>query len=722
MRHIPEAILDAIEAIHLPSLPQVLLRFLSVAEDEDAEISRMAELVSQDPALSARILTIANSAALKRCCELKTIEQCLITLGTSLVRTLAACLAIQSAFSRAACVKSYDYTGFWSHSLRVAELARAMAASLDYPLLEEAYLAGLLHDTGQLLLLGGANERYSALLACSVDEEALYSLEKSVLDTDHADVGAWLVDQWQIPTFMADAILFHHHPAAEIVTADLLSRIVWSAHFICSSWEKQDNVTQETVGSLPSVESVIGLDPLLVGSLLQEACQRVDILAEAFSITETAERRTIPHVSVVFESDQAPPDEHAAAWARIEGLVRNMALMQSLQQNISALTVEAEILVAVRECARILFGLGRIAFLLADQEGNTLSGPEIAGQSALLRTLRIDLQNGRSLAAESVVTNQPRSTFDSGIAVSLTDVQVARTLGSKGVLYVPMRYRGQRVGVIAFGVSEAQLTTVRPLLGWMSSFAGLAATSIEGWREIRSRELRLEGELISHFEQQSRKVVHEAANPLSIIKNYLKILSQRYDADSSLQPELEILREEIERVVQIVQRLNGIAASAPTLDKFDANAVIEGMLSLYAESLFAVRGITVEKSLSPDLKPVRGDRDSFKQILFNTWKNASEAMPDGGNFTIATHESRMQDGRVYIAVSMSDSGPGLPDDVRQRLFQPLEANRRPGHSGIGLSIVGELVERMGGQISCQSSPGQGTSFTILLQKFEVSGK
>ena len=722
MRHIPEAILDVIETMHLPAMPQVLLRFLSVAEDENAEISHLAALVAQDPALSARILTIANSAAIKSRCEIRTIEQCLITLGTCLVRVLATCLAIQSAFSRDGSGQCHDYSGFWNHSLRVAELARTLALNLNYPKPDEAYLAGLLHDTGQLLLLGGANERYAALLACSVDETALYGLEKSLFDTDHAEVGAWLVDQWQIPSFMADAILFHHRPVAEIVGADLLSRIVWSAHCACSDCEKITDSVEKADYLSPSIESVLGAGTTLTGSQVQEAFQRVSMLAEALAIGENDTMRSFPRAAAVDGSDEAPADEQSASLCRIEAMVRNMTLLQSLQQNLSAFSMENEILAAVRECARILFGLRRIAFLLADNGALTLSGPDIAGQSPLLCNIRISLEERHSLAAVAVAANQPRATFDSNEKVLLTDVQVARTLGSKGVLYVPMRDREQRVGVMAFGVSDGQWPAVRPLLGWMSGFAAQAAANIAALRTVKNREQHLENNLISHFEQQTRKVVHEAANPLSIIKNYLKILSQRYAADSGLQPELEILREEIDRVVHIVQRLNGISASAPTSDKFDANAVIDGMLSLYGESLFTDRGIAIEKMLSPSMKAVHGDRDNFKQILFNIWKNASEAMTSGGRFTIATHEHLIQDDCVYSAVSMSDSGPGLPDDVLTRLFQPLDANRRPGHSGIGLSIVAELVERMGGRISCQSSPGHGASFTILLQKHNAGEK
>ncbi|MEI6704965.1 MAG: ATP-binding protein, partial [Deltaproteobacteria bacterium] len=104
------------------------------------------------------------------------------------------------------------------------------------------------------------------------------------------------------------------------------------------------------------------------------------------------------------------------------------------------------------------------------------------------------------------------------------------------------------------------------------------------------------------------------------------------------------------------------------------------------------------------------------QILLNIWKNAADAMPTGGRFVISTRDNITKNGRHFVEILLSDSGPGLPPDVMQRLFQPLEPDRRPGHSGIGLSIVASLVERLGGIITCQSDSGHGTTFSILLPR------
>ncbi len=208
--------------------------------------------------------------------------------------------------------------------------------------------------------------------------------------------------------------------------------------------------------------------------------------------------------------------------------------------------------------------------------------------------------------------------------------------------------------------------------------------------------------------------MHETGNPLGIIKNYLKIVSRKLPDEHDVQQELNILGEEIDRVTQIVRSLGELVETPPATGAFDVNVVIGEMLALYGESLFSSCGITLIKSLEANLSLVNGDRDSFKQILFNIWKNGSEAMPEGGHFIISTRGNIIHDEQHYIEIHLSDSGPGIPQEVMDRLFQPLPTNRRPGHSGVGLSIVASMVERLGGQISCQSQAGKGTSFIILL--------
>jgi nitrogen-specific signal transduction histidine kinase len=252
----------------------------------------------------------------------------------------------------------------------------------------------------------------------------------------------------------------------------------------------------------------------------------------------------------------------------------------------------------------------------------------------------------------------------------------------------------------------------------MTAFAQMTAVSLESWRELRNYEHKIESSLASRFEQQTRKVVHEARNPLAIIKNYLKIISQRLPEENVVRQELDILKEEIDRVSRILSRMNDLSVQAPALDRVDVNGVIKGMLALYGESLFSGSGISVEMTLDPQLTPMPCDRDKLKQILLNLWKNAAEALPPGSRLITETADNLYREGRSYTQLSVTDNGPGLPADVMGTLFQPLGLHRRPGRSGLGLSIVHQLVSGLGGQISCQTAAGRGTNFVVLLPQAE----
>ena len=724
MQQIPEAILEAIESINMPSIPHILLRFLSRAEDDRASMAELATLVGQDPALSARFFTIANSAALRRDAEIKSLDRCMVALGTRLARTLASCLAIQRVFSGAADDMKYNFAGFWGHSLQVAELSREIAVRKNYPHVEEAYLAGLLHDVGQLLLLGGVGERYGELLRLSIIETVLCDVEEPILGTDHAVIGAWLVDKWKLSSFMSDAVLFHHKPADEIVAADPLSQIVWSSHIISSYDEKIEFVQIAHLPEITSLKSMLGLDLSELGSIHSQSSARVASIAAALGIAEYADARTLPWFNGSHENLHLRMNDIDPAHSRLEAVVRDMAIMQSLQHKMSSLGSEAEALLAVRESARILFGLDRLAFLLVQPCKSLLSGANFKGQPAMLQQLRIKLDPVQSLAAAVALGEIPCSTFDEQrpSEASLVDTQVARALNSEGLLYIPMRTGNGCIGVMTYGVSAAQFARIRNRLDWMTSFAHIAAISIESCHEMREHGQNLEATLASSFEKHARQVVHEAGNPLGIIKNYLMIVRQKLPEENGVRQELDILREEIDRVSHILRRLNDMTEVAPSSDSLDINSLIEVMLALYGESLFSSRGITVEKSMASPLSPVMGERDSVKQILLNLWKNAAEAMPDGGSIAISTRDNVIQGGRSHSEIRLSDSGPGLPEEVLERLFQPLDPNRRPGHSGIGLSIVAALVERLNGQITCQSNSGHGTSFSILLPRFVTDAK
>jgi nitrogen-specific signal transduction histidine kinase len=275
------------------------------------------------------------------------------------------------------------------------------------------------------------------------------------------------------------------------------------------------------------------------------------------------------------------------------------------------------------------------------------------------------------------------------------------------------------MGVMVCGVSTVQHARLRKRQAWLQSFATLVAAGMETWRHARERDARAETDAAERYRLQGQKLAHEAANPLGIIRNYLTIVDLKLPESKALGQEIAILREEIDRVSNIIRQLSEDAVPpAPSGGALDVNTLLDGMRALYSESLFGARGVTLEVELAAEPALARADRDSVKQIVFNLWKNAAEAVPSGSRVVTSVAAQVNQNGRSYTEVRVSDSGPGLPAEVMQQLYTPLDPKRQPGRSGLGLSIVRSLVDKLDGQITCRSRAGHGTSFAVLLPESE----
>ena len=718
MPTLPSPTLEALETLDLPTPPGAVLALLQALARDDASMDQMAELVRREPALTARILNVANSAAFHAGGELRSLKQSLQVLGMRLLHSIAASIAVREAFSGLPGSRAGDFDGYWRHSLMVAELAQAIAVETALANPEEAYLTGLLHDVGELLLLGGLQADYGKLLGDAAGAEmTLVALEQAALQTDHAAVGAWLVERWRLPSFMADALHFHHHSLEEVALADPLTRVLWAAHACdaLAAHAAPDAAGFESAGLL------VGLPAMPLARLVGQAQADVAALASALGVKGASGQSPLPLWRV------QPPPPTDAPRDKLRETLAAMASLQPLQHELAAADSEPQLLNAARESARILFGVRDVVFLLRMGASAALSALSLPGQPPQLQRLQVSLQaSATGACSRAALTGRTCSSFEAGAAgpLSLNDLQLARALGSEGLLCVPMAAGGVVLGVMACPVGRQQAERLEQRLALLGSFAGLLAGHLQSWRTLRERDRELEAATADRLRQRERQVVHEVSNPLGIIKNYLTLVRRKLPEGVQLGEELQVLHEEIERVGRIVRQLGEPppepAAGSAEAGALDLNAAVDGLRALYAETLFGPAGIQLTLELQQPLAPTRADRDSLRQILLNLWKNAAEALPAGARVTTSTADHIHRDGRLYTQLCVADDGPGLPGDVMASLFQPLGGARRAGHSGLGLSIVQGLVARLGGHIACQSLPGRGTRFFILLPQLTTA--
>ena len=201
----------------LPSPSAIGLRILEITEIEDYDQRELERTIMGDPALSGRLLKLANSAINDRGGPLVGVPQAAMRLGARSVRTVALGFTL-IADNRSGTAKAFDYDGFWSHALATAATASSLAHAVPGVGSAEAFTCGLLADIGCLALASVHPERYSALIEGAPGASALdlAHLETQAFDIDHYQVGAALLEDWGLPEVLQSAILLHEREDAPV--------------------------------------------------------------------------------------------------------------------------------------------------------------------------------------------------------------------------------------------------------------------------------------------------------------------------------------------------------------------------------------------------------------------------------------------------------------------------------------------------------------------------
>lgn len=224
------SITDVINSIRdLPALPAVVIDLLSSLDQKDTGARALAENISQDQALTAKTLRLANSSFYGMQRKVTTIQQAIAILGFNSVRTMVTAAGIIGNFSSND-QASFNYRAFWRHSIASALCAKALARHAQVNQ-DQAFMVGLLHDIGRLVLVTHSLSLYEQVLAHRETHDCyLLEAERTVLSIDHASVGRALAEHWKFPPALHKAIESHHDP--ELQELGSLTSIVHVADVI----------------------------------------------------------------------------------------------------------------------------------------------------------------------------------------------------------------------------------------------------------------------------------------------------------------------------------------------------------------------------------------------------------------------------------------------------------------------------------------------------------
>lgn len=205
---------EILDNLHqLPAIPAVVQELIQNFGNPALDSPHLAQKISQDQALVAKVLRVANSAFYGLPRQVGTTQEAVVVLGFGTVRSLVLSAGFINAFSASASTACVDREQYWQRSLVVATYARAVAKCLRQDS-ETAFTAGLLHDIGLMVLDICAHERFAEVWknAQGGDGEKLIQAERAAFGFDHAELGAEVARRWKFPATIEDAIRYHYQP------------------------------------------------------------------------------------------------------------------------------------------------------------------------------------------------------------------------------------------------------------------------------------------------------------------------------------------------------------------------------------------------------------------------------------------------------------------------------------------------------------------------------
>jgi two-component system, NtrC family, sensor histidine kinase PilS len=280
------------------------------------------------------------------------------------------------------------------------------------------------------------------------------------------------------------------------------------------------------------------------------------------------------------------------------------------------------------------------------------------------------------------------------------------------------RAPGSETGGTNTDIRTFQVTTA-PLLDLNGNVQRIVELAQDITQQKRTQEQMTRAGKLAAVGELAGRVAHEVNNPIAIISTKSRLLLADHGGEMSpkVAQELGKITDYSDRVARIAQGLLSYCRPSPAtrtlLDMRQPLRKSLGMVEQHARN----SGVAIRDELPAELPRVKANANELEQIFLNLFLNALDAMPKGGELKVLAADcpARLGNGQPAIAVVVQDTGPGIPEAIRDRIFEPFFTTKPEGRgTGLGLSICLGLVRSHGGEIGVESEPGKGSRFIVKL--------
>jgi signal transduction histidine kinase/HD-like signal output (HDOD) protein len=729
-----ELILQQVEA--LPTLSPIAVRLLELTAADDSDAKEVIQLVSSDPALSAKVLKLCRCHARGRASIVTSVDRAVLLLGFEAVRGAVLSVQVFELFdgtpSAAGEIRErqavFDRRLFWQHSLGVAVACELIVEStklrgrIDR---SEAYISGLLHDLGQLalhMIMPSSFDRVSEL--AEGQGVVLDQACRRLIGIDSHTAGKRLAEHWHLPNSLGDVLWLHGQPFNSL--PDLPHRDMIELVSLADAIVRRQHLT--TVGHGPRSENLaamcghLGIDEDVVGEIVPKLHDGVRVRAEALGLnmdtTTDMLLRSISRANEVLGRLNTTIRQRAAAADTQAKVLKAIADFHAEAMPGGSV---ATVLGKVVRSAAATFAEGFFGMLYQARVGEPWQFFQFASDGRVLRSDLIerpfstaaveDLGDDMHVSMKALGLLPWLSDF-LGDADNLQDVRLLALRCGWGVSAVllheyPVDDHTERLHLEALSRTwGAAIAAAAQHQGAKRLGEELAETNrmlTDAQDELsRSKAMAAAGEIAAG-------AAHEMNNPLAIISGRSQLLVQRLE-----DPDLKAMAGQIvarsHELSDMITAMRSVSEPAsPNMRPVDPGRLLEALVDEICGKSEENHRLTLE--LEEDLPQVNVDPSQIARAVQELVHNALEADPSA-QVVVGVQIDGLDD---RLRIQVTDNGPGLSEHALAHAFDPFFSDKPAGRQpGLGLALARRFVEAHGGRLTLENGPDGGAVATIWL--------
>ncbi len=234
---IPEHIRHKLRTIDsIATLPHIATEILSMMRNNNATMRHIAVVIEQDPSVTAKILKVANSPLWGYSGRVENVQRALVMLGLKQVSNIVIAISLYSTFAKLKPNPFFDRAKFWLHSVGTAQVARKFTSQIGLHFHGEEFVAGLLHDLGKMVLDQFWGDLFQEIIQEAREtSQPIFSVEQKRLGCSHAEIGAYLLQNWNFPSSIVNVLAYHHTPQLSEGYRDLVG-VIHISEILCELW------------------------------------------------------------------------------------------------------------------------------------------------------------------------------------------------------------------------------------------------------------------------------------------------------------------------------------------------------------------------------------------------------------------------------------------------------------------------------------------------------